>query len=70
MIFVYLYIVLLSQLRGIGVLTLIGGCRERVTSCLGFSGADATERRVQREGHSLVRLQRADSPCRGFGAAS
>ena len=49
---------------------LIGGCRERVTSCSGFLGADATERRVQREGHSLVRLQRADSPCRGFGAAS
>ena len=49
---------------------LIGGCREGVTSCSGFLGADATERRVQREGHSLVRLQRADSPCRGFGAAS
>ena len=27
--------------RGIA---LIGGCRERVTSCSGFLGADATER--------------------------
>ena len=31
-------------LGGIGVETLIGGCRERVTSCSGFLGADATER--------------------------
>ena len=35
---------------------MIGGCRERVTSCAGVLGADATERSVQREGHSLVRV--------------
>ena len=37
---------------------LIGGCRERVTPCSGFLGAEATERRVQREGHSLVGVHR------------
>ena len=48
---------------------LIGGCRERVTSCSGVLGADATERSVQREGHSLVRVLRGETHERGFGAA-
>ena len=50
--------------------SLIGGCRERVTSCSGFLGVEATERSFQREGHSLVGLHRADSPCRVLRAAS
>ncbi len=57
-------------LGGIGVETLIGGCRERVTSCLGFLGADATERGLQREGHSLLRVLRGETHERGVGAAS
>ena len=57
-------------LGGIGVLTLIGGCRERVTSCSGFLGADAIERSLQREGHSLLQVLRSETPERGFGAAS
>ena len=50
--------------------TLIGGCRERVTSCSGVLGADATERSLQREGHSLLRVLRGETHERGFGAAS
>ena len=57
-------------LGGIGVETLIGGCRERVTSCSGFLGADATERGLQREGHSLLRVLRGETHERGVGAAS
>ena len=44
---------------------LIGGCRERVTSCSGVLGADATERSVQREGHSLEGAGRESLPAQG-----
>ena len=47
---------------------LIGGCRERVTSCSGFLGADATERSLQREGHSLLQVLRSETLERGVGA--
>ena len=47
---------------------LIGGCRERVISCSGFSGADAIERSLQREGHSLLQVLRSETPERGVGA--
>ena len=55
---------------GVSGVTLIGGCRERVTSCSGFLGADATERGLQREGHSLLRVLRGETHERGVGAAS
>ena len=34
----------ISPIVGYRGIALIGGCRERVTSCSGFLGADATER--------------------------
>mgnify|MGYP003231600565 CR=1 FL=1 len=44
-----------SHKTGYYDLALIGGCREKVTSCLGFSGAKATERSFQREAQPLGR---------------
>lgn len=40
-----------------------GGCRERDTSCSWFLGGETSKRSFQREGHSLVGLHRAESPC-------
>ena len=53
-------------LGGIGVETLIGGCRERVTSCSGFLGADATERGGQGGGSPPLRGSIGQAALGGF----
>ena len=52
----------------LGMVSPSGGCRERDTSCSWFLGGETSKRSFQREGHSLVGLHRAESPCRGVGA--
>ena len=52
----YMFILLYySSQWGYRGVTLIGGCRERVTSCSGYLGADATERGGQGGGSPPLR---------------